>query len=105
MSSPPPRPTPRVADSADTLPLPRIGALFARACHLRCPVCGGGPVLLSWFTVAPSCPSCGLHMDRDEPGYWIGSYTVNLFVAEGMFALVFVAGLFATWPTVPWTLL
>ena len=44
-------------------------------------------------------------MDRDEPGYWIGSYTVNLFVAEAVFALVFVAGLFATWPTVPWTLL
>lgn len=44
-------------------------------------------------------------MDRDEPGYWIGSYTVNLFMTEGMFAVVFVAGLAATWPAVPWTLI
>jgi hypothetical protein len=44
-------------------------------------------------------------MDRDEPGYWIGSYTVNLFVTEGVFAVTFVAGMFFTWPNVPWTLL
>jgi hypothetical protein len=24
-------------------------------------------------------------MDPDEPGYWIGSYTVNLFVTEEFF--------------------
>ena len=62
-------------------------------------------MLLSWFTVAPSCPVCGFHMDRDEPGYWIGSYTVNLFVTEAVFAAVFVAGMFLTWPKVPWTAL
>src|SRR5262245_28975332 len=105
MSSRRPRSRPRVADSADSLPLPRIGALFSRACRLRCPVCGGGPVLLSSFTVAPSCPACGLHSDRDEPGYWIGSYTVNLFVTEGVFAAAFVGGAVVTWPTVPWALL
>ena len=44
-------------------------------------------------------------MDRDEPGYWIGSYTVNLFVTEGIFAVIFVGGMFLTWPAVPWTLL
>ena len=44
-------------------------------------------------------------MDRDEPGYWIGSYTVNLFVTEGIFVVTFVAGMFATWPGVPWTAL
>jgi uncharacterized protein (DUF983 family) len=62
-------------------------------------------VLLRWFTVTPSCPSCGLHMDRDEPGYWIGSYTVNLLLTEGIFAVVFAAGLLLTWPAVPWTAL
>ncbi len=55
--------------------------------------------------MAPSCPVCGLHTDRDEPGYWIGSYTINLFFTEGVFAAAFVAGLFLTWPEVPWTLL
>ena len=44
-------------------------------------------------------------MDRDEPGYWIGSYTVNLFVTEGIFALAFVGGMLMTWPAVPWTTL
>lgn len=44
-------------------------------------------------------------MDRDEPGYWVGSYTVNLFVTEGIFAVTFVGGMFLTWPGVPWSLL
>ena len=98
-------PTAPAADSADSLPVPRAGKLFARALRLRCPACGGRPILLSWFTVASSCPCCGLHLDRDEPGYWVGSYTVNLFLTEGCFAVVFVAGLLVTWPEVPWTAL
>jgi hypothetical protein len=44
-----------------------------------------------------------MHLDRDEPGYWIGSYTINLFLTEGLFALVFGAGIWVTWPAVPWT--
>lgn len=102
MSSPRSRPTARVADPADTLPVPSARRLFGRALRLRCPVCGGRPVILTWFTVAPSCPVCGFHLDRDEPGYWVGSYTVNLFLTEGVFVLGFVGGMFLTWPTVPW---
>ena len=103
MSSHPSSPTAPLADSADSLPLPRVRELFARAFRLRCPVCGGGPILLSWFTLAPSCPDCGLHLDRDEPGYWIGSYTLNLLLTEGVFGVVFLGGLWLTWPAVPWT--
>jgi hypothetical protein len=44
-------------------------------------------------------------MDRDEPGYWIGSYTINLFLTEGFFAVVFALGMWITWPAVPWTAL
>lgn len=62
-------------------------------------------MLLSWFTVASSCPTCGLHLDRDEPGYWIGSYTINLFLTEGALAFALLAGILLTWPAVPWTLL
>jgi uncharacterized protein (DUF983 family) len=87
------------------LPDPAPGLIFRRALRLRCPLCGGRAVLLSWFTVASSCPSCGLHLDRDEPGYWIGSYTVNLFLTEGFLALALLAGILVTWPAVPWTLL
>jgi hypothetical protein len=46
-----------------------------------------------------------MHMDRDEPGYWVGSYTVNLFFTEAVFAVAFVGGMFLTWPEVPWTAL
>jgi uncharacterized protein (DUF983 family) len=69
------------------LPSPPARTLLTRALRLRCPVCGGGPVVLRWFSLVDSCPSCGLHLDRDEPGYWIGSYTVNLFLTEGVFAV------------------
>lgn len=68
-------------------------------------MCGGRPILLSWFTVASSCPSCGFHLDRDEPGYWLGSYTVNLFLAEGVWVAFFAGGIAITWPAVPWTAL
>ena len=98
-----PRPTALVADAADTLPLPSARRLFGRALRLRCPVCGGRPVILNWFTVVPSCPVCGFHMNRDEPGYWVGSYTINLLLTEAVFVVAFVGGMFLTWPAVPWT--
>lgn len=81
---------------------PRARQLLARAFRLRCPCCGNRPVVLRWFTLVDSCPSCGLHLDRDEPGYWIGSYTVNLFLTEGVFALALLAGVGFSWPDVPW---
>ena len=84
---------------------PGARRLLGRALRLRCPCCGGGPVVLRWFVLVDSCPGCGLHLDRDEPGYWIGSYTVNLFLTEGVFVLALVAGLALTWPDVPWRLL
>lgn len=104
MSSPKPRRTVPDADSSGPFPPYSARTLFRRALRLRCPLCGGRPVLLSWFTVVPSCPSCGLHLDRDEPGYWIGSYTINLFITEGVVAAL-VVGLLVTWPTMPWTAL
>ena len=85
--------------------LPRARTLFSRALRLRCPVCGGRPIFLSWFTVCSSCPVCGFHLDRDEPGYWIGSYTVNLFATEGAWALFFCLGMATTWPNVAWSVL
>ena len=105
MSSHPRKPTAPLADSADSLPVPGARTLLARAVRLRCPACGGRPVLLSWLTIAPSCPACGLHLDRDEPGYWVGSYTINLMFTEAVFAVAFGMGLLLTWPGVPWTAL
>ena len=50
----------------------------------------------------PSCPGCHLKLDRGEPDYFMGAYTVNFVTAE---LLIVVAAGFAiwwTWPTVPW---
>jgi hypothetical protein len=47
------------------------------------------------------CPSCGLHFERVE-GYWLGSIALNLTVTLGLFLVVFVGLLVATWPDVPW---
>ncbi len=82
--------------------LPRPRTIFHRALRLRCPACGGRPIVLRWFRLCSSCPSCGFHLDRGEPGYWVGSYTVNLFATEAAFSAYFIAALFATWPEVPW---
>ena len=81
---------------------PGVRRLLGRALRLRCPFCGGRPVVLRWFSLVDSCPACGLHLDRDEPAYWVGSYTVNLFLTEGAFAAALVGGMILTWPDVAW---
>ena len=79
--------------------------MFRRAFRLRCPACGGGPVFLSWFRLAPSCPTCGLRFERGEEGYWVGSYMFNIVASEMCFAAIAVAVVMATWPSPPWTLI
>ena len=77
--------------------------LYLRALRLRCPACGGGPAFVSWFRMCPNCPGCGLHFDREpEGGYWVGSYSLNLFATELAFAVGFVGALVLTWPDPPW---
>jgi uncharacterized protein (DUF983 family) len=85
--------------------LTHAARLFGRAFRLRCPNCGGGPILRTWFRFRVHCPSCGLPLERGEHGYQVGSYMFNLVASELIFALVFLAVLIWTWPTPPWTLL
>jgi len=79
--------------------------MFRRALRLRCPACGGGPVFLSWFQPAPSCPACGLRFERGEEGYWVGSYMFNIVASELCFAGAAIAVIVGTWPSPPWTLI
>jgi len=72
--------------------------MFGRALILRCPRCGTGGVLASWFKLKDHCPVCELALDRGEADYWIGAYAINLVVAEGLAALVGMLVLLATWP-------
>ena len=44
-----------------------------------------------------------MQYDREpEGGYWVGAYTINLFVTEAIFGLSFLAILLLTWPAPPW---
>lgn len=81
----------------------RITTLFLRALRLRCPNCGGYPVILRWFTLCDNCPVCGIKLQRGEEGYWVGAYMFNLIAAELVWAASMVAILRWTWPNPPWT--
>jgi uncharacterized protein (DUF983 family) len=79
------------------------GAL--RALLRRCPHCGSRGVFRSYLHLRESCPACGLRLDRGEPDFFIGAYTLNLIVAELVAVGAAVGVGAATWPDVPWTAL
>jgi uncharacterized protein (DUF983 family) len=76
--------------------------LLARALTLRCPYCGGRPVLAHWFRLRTACGQCGRHLERGERDYFIGSMLFNLILGEMVFAVAFLIFLFVTWPQPPW---
>jgi uncharacterized protein (DUF983 family) len=80
----------------------RVFRVLGRAARLRCPNCGGGPVLAHWFRMRDRCATCGLAVERGERDYFIGSMLFNLVVSELLFAALFVTTLVVAWPNVPW---
>ncbi len=77
--------------------------LFGRALLLRCPRCGGGNLLQSWFALKQHCPHCDLVLDRGETAdYWLGAFTINFIVAEFTAVIISVIFVLATLPEVPW---
>lgn len=90
------------AGASEQKPAPVAGLM--RALRLRCPQCGRGRVIRSWFSLRDACAECGLRFERDEAEeYWLGAYTLNFIVTELVFALFLAVILFATWPNPPWT--
>ena len=79
----------------------RALSLFGRALRWHCPACGGGPLFSGWFEMRPSCPRCGLRLEREE-GYFLGAMALNLVVAELLFVVAFATTLVLTWPRPPW---
>ncbi len=80
----------------------RAARLLGRGIRRRCPNCGAAGLFSRWVVMRSTCPSCHLKLDRGEPDYFLGAYTIN-FVAAELF-IVATAGLaiWATWPAVPW---
>jgi len=84
---------------------PRLGTRIGRALRLRCPHCGRGQVVASWFRMRERCPVCGIRTARGEDDFMLGAMVFNIAFAEGLLALVLVGIVVASWPDVPWTFL
>jgi len=78
-----------------------LARALGRGATRRCARCGSPGLFRHWTAMVADCPSCGLHFERAH-GYWSGSMGLNLIVTEGLFLVVFVAMIVATWPDVPW---
>jgi len=79
--------------------------LLGRGLTLRCPNCGGGPVLQHWLKMRVRCGNCGLRLERGEHDYFLGSLLLN-YCLSGVLLLVTLAVVLITrWPEVPWTAL
>jgi uncharacterized protein (DUF983 family) len=73
------------------------------ALRLRCPRCGVGQVMRSWFRLYDACAHCGLRFEREgEEGYWLGAYLLNFIVTEVLSALILGVVVFITWPDPAW---
>jgi uncharacterized protein (DUF983 family) len=92
----------RRRDDPEELGLGRALRLYGRAIVLRCPHCGKGAIVKSWFNMHPRCPVCGIRTERGEEDFFLGSMMFNIILSEGLF-IAFVIGLIVIqWPEVPW---
>jgi uncharacterized protein (DUF983 family) len=81
--------------------LGRALRLVWRALRLRCPNCGRGRLLASWFRMRERCPVCQVWLEREE-GYFVGAMALNIVIAEFLPFGSAVLVLFLTWPFPPW---
>lgn len=100
---------PRTTESPLAMPsIRRIVQLLGRALRLRCPNCGGAPILERWKTVhawgvvRARCTACHFRYERTDDHYFSGALFTNLFMSEGLFAFAFALTVILLWPNVPW---
>ena len=94
-------------DSETGLELPSVGRtlrLFARASLLRCPNCGGGPVLRNWMNLRVKCGTCSLRLQRGEHDTIMGSVFI-LFTLIGLFSYAILTVTMLVTRAAPWDLL
>ena len=83
-----------------------IGRMVGRAIILRCPNCGGRPVVKNWFHLYERCPKCGIALERgEESDYYIGGMLLNITLCFVIFAIGFWGVVIFTFPHVPWDVL
>jgi len=64
-------------------PAPTPGRMLRRGFTKRCPACGSGHLFDGWFRMKDRCPGCDYRFEREE-GFFLGAYTINLAIAEGL---------------------
>lgn len=92
-------------DSETGLQLPTVADAvrrFGRAFLLRCPNCGGGPILKHWLKLRVRCGNCGLRTERGEHDYFMGSLMLNYGMTGGLLLVAIAVTLVTQWPDVPW---
>lgn len=77
---------------------------LTRGLRGRCPNCGARGVRDGLWELHEACPSCHYGFVRED-GYWAGAMTVLMAMVIVGFFTVFMIGVLATWPNVPWTAL
>lgn len=76
------------------------GTLLKRGVRRRCPVCGGKKLFRRWVSMAADCPTCGLHFQR-VPGQWLGSWFLNICLAQILAIGIVLGGVIAGYPDPP----
>jgi uncharacterized protein (DUF983 family) len=84
--------------------LSRALRLMWRALRLRCPNCGRGRLLVSWFRLRDRCPVCQVWLEREE-GYFVGAMALNIVIAEFLPFGAAVVIILLAWPNPPWKML
>ena len=56
-----------------------IPRLLWRGLRRRCPLCDGGNMFETFFTVKERCPRCNFPINREE-GHWLGAMGINTIV-------------------------
>ncbi len=83
-----------------------VARMAGRAIILRCPNCGGKPVLKDWFHLRGHCPVCDTALERgEESDYYIGGMLLNISLCVVIFAIGFLGVIILTYPRVPWDVL
>lgn len=77
-----------------------VSTMLRRGLVRHCPVCDAGHLFRHWLYMVPACPRCGLQFRR-VPGHWLGSWFLNICVAQTAVVLVLIIGVGLTYPDPP----
>jgi uncharacterized protein (DUF983 family) len=77
-----------------------VSTMLRRGLTRRCAVCGQGRLFRQWLRMVPSCPRCGLTFAR-VPGHWLGSWFLNIVLAQVVVVAILIIGVATTFPNSP----